>query len=177
MSCSEVSAAASRFALPMAGNQSSSISMMYRTGACGRISSRVNRLWSWPERLPEWNGKRRHEHENSPLTGRIPIPKRQPVSSWRSPTPRRLCRTAGSISRRSTRHFCIGKAQRQPNTRLASTWRSPAAVWCFMRAARSSGSGRWAPICSIDSLQAPDYLAIRGLTRTARNANAERIRA
>ena len=83
----------------------------------------------------------------------------------------------GRIHIESTRHFCIGKAQRQPNTRLAWTWRSPAAVWCFTRAARSSGSGRRAPICSLDSLQAPDYLAIKGLTRTARDANAERIRA
>ena len=36
MSCSEVSAAASRFAFRMAGNPNSSIGTMSRPGACGR---------------------------------------------------------------------------------------------------------------------------------------------
>ena len=46
------SAGAMRFGSRRAVNPGSSIGTIYRAGACGRISSRANRLWSWPRHLP-----------------------------------------------------------------------------------------------------------------------------
>ena len=45
---------------------------------------------------------------NSPLTDLTPIPRRPPAGSWRSPTPWRPYRMAGSQSRRLTRRSCFG---------------------------------------------------------------------
>ena len=113
-----------------------------------------------------------------PFAGSPPTPKRPPARSLRSPTPWRLCRTAGFPLRRSTRHSCFGSAQRRPN----QCWPQAGDRARIARAARERHvcevfTRRRVPICSLDSLQAPDYLAIKGLTRTAREANAERIRA
>jgi hypothetical protein len=52
MSCSEVSAAASRFAFRMAGNPNSFTGTISRAGACGLRSSPANRRWSRPRHSP-----------------------------------------------------------------------------------------------------------------------------
>ena len=132
MSCSEVSAAASRFAFRMAGNS------IFPLGRCPEPAPTAG---ATHQRTGSGAGsgicqsRARGRQRDMSMKFAPDRPYADPEKAARkileiAKIASSLCRTAEFTSRRSTGRFCFGSAQRRPNIVLASSWRSNAVGWC-----------------------------------------------